>query len=125
MKTGTDGPAARNSPRLLSFPPLEIAGTVSPPSEEDRRIFVSLQIERYLKRKPRSRFCSRAERDAVEDIIALYWERLKTRNLSGIGREEKTRLFMGFAIVFPYFVAEAEDPKEPDFWETLTFRGEF
>lgn len=84
--------------------------------EDDFQAYVSIQVERYLKRKTQQRFCSEAEKDVILQIIADSWiDFCSDRNLSQMDTEQKIRSFYGFTLVFPYFVAEEESLISFDF----------
>ncbi len=84
--------------------------------EDDHKAFISIQAERYLKRKTVHRFCSDAERDVILQIIDDSWgEFIKQRNLGQMDTDQKIRSFYSLTLVFPYFVAEEESLISVDF----------
>ncbi|MBF9018662.1 MULTISPECIES: hypothetical protein [unclassified Oceanispirochaeta] len=92
--------------------------------EDDYQAFLSIQVERYLKRKTQQRFCSEAEKDVINQIIADSWtEYRQTRNLSQIDTEQKIRSYYSFTLVFPYFVAEEECIISFDFRNKCSLEG--
>jgi tetratricopeptide (TPR) repeat protein len=70
--------------------------------DQDKRAFISIQLERYLKSKKVKRFCSTAERDVIVDIITSYWsEWLLAGKIYHLSVDEKVRFFKRQKIVFP------------------------
>ncbi len=70
--------------------------------EDDRAAFQSVQIARYLSRRPRRSFASSCERDAILDLIEDAWKGLERMGvLKGKGPEEKLARFKAVKIVFP------------------------
>jgi uncharacterized protein YchJ len=94
-------------------------------SEDDYQAFLSIQLERYLKRKTQKRFCSEAEKDVITQIISDCWtEFSKNRNLGQMDTEHKIRSFYAFTLVFPYFVAEEETIISFDFRNKRSMKGD-
>ena len=83
--------------------------------EKEWKSFLSVQLERYLKRKTIHRFCSNAEKDVIKDVIGNYWNQYKTDILKLQSKGDKVRYSYKCIIVFPYFVAEDETIIPVDF----------
>jgi len=83
---------------------------------DDREAFISVQLERYLKRKKQHRFCSLAERDVIRQIIEDSWEEFRSDPyLSQKDTDEKISSFYRYVVVFPYFIATEESVVSVDF----------
>ncbi|MDC7238869.1 MAG: hypothetical protein PQJ50_00780 [Spirochaetales bacterium] len=83
---------------------------------DDHEAFVSIQTERYLKRKTVHRFCSEAERDVIRQIIDDSWNEFSKSSVLGqMDTDQKIRSFYSLTLVFPYFVAEEESLISVDF----------
>ena len=94
-------------------------------SDDDYQAYVSIQLERYLKRKTQKRFCSEVEKDVILQIISDSWVEFSSdRNLGQMDTEEKIRAFYGFTLVFPYFVAEEESVISFDFRNKRSLEGD-
>ncbi|MDC7232583.1 MAG: SEC-C domain-containing protein [Spirochaetales bacterium] len=94
-------------------------------SDADFNAFLSVQLERYLKRKTVKRFCSDVERDVIVQIISDSWvEFLKNRELGQMDTDQKISSYYAFTLVFPYFVAEEESLISVDFRSNSVLKGE-
>ncbi|HUV07266.1 MAG TPA: hypothetical protein VMX75_06020 [Spirochaetia bacterium] len=72
---------------------------------DDWRAFYSIHMVRYLNGKRTKRFCCKAERDMIKDLIGDSWKSLKMRGiLKDKSPEEKKRVFRGVRIVFPFLL---------------------
>ncbi len=88
------------------------------PSREadDFAAFKSIQTARYLSKRGERRFASRAERDAVSDLIEDAWRSLRARlNLQGLTCGRKLELFRQAAVDLPFLCVEdaMEIPFDP------------
>jgi hypothetical protein len=70
--------------------------------------FFSLQVNRYLNMRQKSRFSGLPEHDAVLDMIRDAWVELRSSGLlDGVGRRGRDTVYHTTIIVFPFFVADA------------------
>lgn len=70
--------------------------------EDDRKAFISLQLERYLLTKRNRRFCSVAERDVIMDIINSYWSEMQiSGEIDQMTTDEKLSYFRSRQVIFP------------------------
>lgn len=96
------------------------------PEADDYFAFQSIQVSRYLSKKPLGRFGSRAERDVVYELISDAWKILRGSSLI-VSKTiaEKLVIFKRARLDFPYLYVEdaLEDPREPLFGDFR--RGRF
>jgi hypothetical protein len=72
------------------------------PYEDDRAAFYSVQISRYLERRPKRAFASECERDMVYSLVGDSWKALwRSGVLSGLSDGRKLAYFRAARIVFP------------------------
>ncbi|HUX11433.1 MAG TPA: SEC-C metal-binding domain-containing protein [Spirochaetia bacterium] len=73
-------------------------------NQDDRHAFFSVQLSRYLQRKTSRSLDTRAESDMINELIEDHWQALLGSGvLEGKSSDEKSQLFRGIIIVFPYF----------------------
>jgi hypothetical protein len=77
---------------------------------DDWRAFYSIQLSRYLNKKPSKRIDSVAERDMIRDLISDYWEAMLVSGCMECKTgEEKLDLFNSIKIIFPHYEVPNED----------------
>jgi len=80
----------------------------------EARRFFAVQIKRYLASRPRPRFVSQAEEDAVRDMIRDTWVELRCSGvLDDLSRRGRDALYVTTIIVFPGFVADGQSQSIP------------
>ncbi len=88
--------------------PMEASGRTNIDFADETRQFFSVQVARYLGKRPSQRFSGLAEHDAVLSMIQDAWVELRAsgqlENLSSAGREA---VYVTTIICFPTFVADA------------------
>ena len=88
--------------------PMEASGRTNIDFADETRQFFSVQVARYLGKRPSQRFTGLAEHDAVLSMIQDAWVELRAsgqlENLSSAGREA---VYVTTIICFPTFVADA------------------
>jgi hypothetical protein len=106
-----------NARKLMRSPSIERAygrwvneyGMRRRPSREadDFAAFKSIQTARYLSKRGSKRFSSRAERDAVSDLIDDAWQGLRTRpELQNLSCARKLELFRKASVDLPFLCVE-------------------
>ncbi len=87
---------------------MEASGRTNIDFADETRQFFSVQVARYLGKRPSQRFSGLAEHDAVLSMIQDAWVELRAsgqlENLSSAGREA---VYVTTIICFPTFVADA------------------
>jgi hypothetical protein len=74
---------------------------------DDFAAFKSIQMARYLSKSGSKRFSSRAERDAVNDLIGDAWETLRDRlDLEHLSCTRKLELFRRATVDLPFLCVE-------------------
>jgi hypothetical protein len=76
---------------------------------DDFYAFYSLHACAFLKRKPKGRFDSNAEKDVVTRLIGDAWRNLlRSGKLAGLSSAKKLTLFKSWTIAFPLFSLKPE-----------------
>lgn len=71
-------------------------------SENDREMFISIQIEKYLSSKPVDYRCTKEENDFLLDLFDSYWDTfIHETSLRGMSKKEKKAIFYHFDIIIP------------------------
>ncbi len=86
------------------------------PEADDYFAFQSIQVSRYLSKKKRGRFGSRAERDVVYELIADAWKTIRCSGLlTTMTTAEKLAIFKRARVDFPYLYVEdaLDEGREP------------
>ena len=70
--------------------------------EDDKAAFMSIQLEKYIKMKKVSRFCSEVEKDVIKDIISQHWVNLLQSGIfDHMSIDRKLKFFRNQNIIFP------------------------
>jgi hypothetical protein len=73
------------------------------PAEDDRQAFLAVQRRKYLSGKKSGKFCTEAEEDMVNELIAEKWQTLYLNDVfSGMNAEHKLQFFYSVTIYFPF-----------------------
>ena len=86
---------------------MRVSGKKSINSTEETQHFVSIQLARYLGKRPSHRFSGAAERDAVLGMIKDAWVELRSSGILGsLSPEGREAVYVTSIICFPTFIAD-------------------
>jgi tetratricopeptide (TPR) repeat protein len=71
--------------------------------ENHKKLFIQIQVQKYLKAKKTHCFCSDAEKDVVNEIIINYWQDLESPSeIEQLSNNDKLKFFKEQLVIFPH-----------------------